>query len=164
MTETKFIKSLIGPIDDDGLTNKAFRDHVRVLLSQITNYDYIPNIHTQALVSCYHGTTSKEKARSIIKNGFNPNTFFARNLEDAIFMGGKHVFQVLFRTCDLPENWQVRCLDRIPPWRILELRTYSKSSPWHENKILQSQFYSARLETPYQQPPYAFNDLWKKLN
>lgn len=44
---------------------------------------------------CYHGT-SKENARSILKQGFRPETWFAHHLEDAIGLGGQHVFAVKF--------------------------------------------------------------------
>ena len=50
----------------------------------------------------YHGT-NKEAARSIIREGFRPETYFAYDKYAAIIYGGPYVFAVKF--CDDPAMW-----------------------------------------------------------
>ena len=71
---------------------------------------------------CYHGTTRKN-ARSILKQGFRPETFFARNLQDAVGFGGSHVFEVAFD--DVPDHWQFFLLEWIKPDRIVSYTIYN---------------------------------------
>jgi len=87
-------------------------------------------------VICYHGTNAKN-AKSILKTGFNKETYFARHLEDALGYGGSHVFGVVFQKDDLPievDNWQFRTWDEVvPPDRI---QFYSV---FRETKILDNE-------------------------
>jgi hypothetical protein len=48
------------------------------------------------LIICFHGT-NEANAKSILKRGFLPDTYFAAHLEDALEFGGNHVFEVAFQ-------------------------------------------------------------------
>lgn len=50
----------------------------------------------------YHGTT-RTRALSILRGGFNEGTYFAKHLEDALEFGGPYVFAVT-----LPKDWTGR--------------------------------------------------------
>lgn len=79
---------------------------------------------------CYHGTD--DKTAEIIKaQGFNPGTYFGRHLEDALFMGGEYIFEVVFKTKEIPDNWQFRIKEKVVPIRIV--RHY---------RLMKSEFYS----------------------
>jgi hypothetical protein len=69
---------------------------------------------------CYHGT-DEEAARSILVEGFRPDTWFAQHLEDALAYGGPWVFEVVFPD-DVQEcGWQFHHLQPIPEDRIISL-------------------------------------------
>lgn len=72
---------------------------------------------------CYHGT-SKQNARSILKEGFRPDTWFARNLQDAVGFGGSHVFEVVFDSP--PDHWQFHVPKKIKPDRIVRYMIYKR--------------------------------------
>jgi len=60
----------------------------------------------------WHGTTSARKARSILRNGFRKGTYFARNLQDALEFGGRHILTVQFRV-----DWKNRHGKALTHWR-----------------------------------------------
>ncbi len=79
------------------------------------------------MIYCYHGT-KKENAEKILVEGFNPNTYFAYHLEDAIEFGGNYVFRVefdeiKFDNCD-ENRWQFWVQNRIAPDKIHQLIKY----------------------------------------
>ena len=61
----------------------------------------------EKLTICYHGTTEKN-AVLIEKVGFIAWTYFAKHLEDAVEFGGNHIFEVMFKNNEIPDNWQFR--------------------------------------------------------
>ena len=81
-------------------------------------------------VRWWHGTTSAAKARAIMRDGFKPDTYFARNLEDALEFGGRHVFCVTFYITFKPgqpnwRRWQVKLSNRLPPDAIVSYDVYT---------------------------------------
>lgn len=76
---------------------------------------------------CYHGT-SRKNARSILKQGFRPETWFARNLQDAVGFGGSHVFEVAFDSARFnlePDDWQFFTREWIKPDKIVSYTIYN---------------------------------------
>jgi len=69
----------------------------------------------------YHGTKFKYVAEEILKEGFEPYTYFSTDLNTALGHGGKYVFEVAFLKKELPDFWQVRCENAIPTSRIIRL-------------------------------------------
>jgi len=93
----------------------------------------------------WHGTNTKRKANSILKNGFNKDTWFSRHLEDAIEYGGKYVFAVGFimnepvkTTRDY--NWQFVMGDRIPVSDIFWLKEYTTKETYSNTKLIRDFF------------------------
>lgn len=76
---------------------------------------------------CFHGT-SKENADKILIEGFNPSTYFAKHLEDALAFGGEYVFYVRFKENGFegPSEWQFHLRERVLPDKIWKLIRYSK--------------------------------------
>lgn len=77
----------------------------------------------------WHGTTSAAKARAILREGFRKGSYFARNLEDALEFGGRHVIMAQFY-CDLrrggpSRNWQVCLSNALPADAIVSYEVYS---------------------------------------
>jgi len=89
---------------------------------------------------CYHATRTKEVAEKILREGFKPWTYFAKNLQGSIWIG-EYVFAVAFRVKDMkdfwedPWAWQFMCRDWIPPERIVALH-YIKRETVYFNKSL----------------------------
>lgn len=104
----------------------------------------------------YHGTKFKYIADSILRNGFEPWTYFSKDLNDAIYFGGKYVFLVVFNKADLPDNWQVRCESRVSPTRITKLLKCSMPKTVFHNKELEKEVFSNALEYP--QRDYCFKE------
>lgn len=76
---------------------------------------------------CWHGT-NKEAAMAILEEGFNPDSWFALHLEDALEFGGPWVFEVMFD--DPPDGWeqfewQFHRLEAIPESQIISLTNYN---------------------------------------
>ena len=70
----------------------------------------------------WHGTTSKKKVQSILKNGFNRRTWFAKHLEDALEFGGKYVFAIVIdfkKDTIFNTSWQVCSSKKISPDHIV---------------------------------------------
>jgi len=65
----------------------------------------------------YHGT-NEAAARKILQEGFLPDSWFAKNVGDAVAFGGRYVFVVQFGD-DVPFDWQFHCLSAVPKTRIL---------------------------------------------
>ena len=75
---------------------------------------------------CYHGT-SKENVVDILRDGFREGTYFARHLENAVHMGGPHVFGVAFDTAKFSHSiphWQFILKEVVSPSRIVHYRVY----------------------------------------
>lgn len=70
---------------------------------------------------CYHGT-NRIAAKSILREGFRPDCWFARRIRDAIAFGGRYVFSVQFIDAKVPSGWQFHHLDAIPVNRVIECR------------------------------------------
>lgn len=101
----------------------------------------------------YHGTKFKKTVDIILKEGFQPMTYFARDLNTAIGLGGKYVFIVAFLSRSLPDNWQVRCENMIPPERIIRLCKYSEDEIIR-NKVQQQRLFDNALELGRNKPYY----------
>jgi hypothetical protein len=69
----------------------------------------------------FHGT-SAENAAEILKVGFLPDSYFARDLADALEFGGMHIFHVLLDVDST--NWQILLADAVPPDRIARYVEY----------------------------------------
>jgi len=104
----------------------------------------------------YHGTKFKYIAEQILKEGFEPWTYFSWDLNNAIHMGGKYVFSVIFNKADLPDNWQVRCENHILPSRIIEVLKYEKPERLFLNKARRDDVFANALEFP--QKEYCFKE------
>ncbi len=98
----------------------------------------------------YHGT-SEENTKKILKEGFKEYSYFAKNLADAISMGGPYVFGVVIEHKKAPEwfehfrCWQIRNKELIPPSKIVSLRKYS-SEDLLINKKLSKKVFERSLE------------------
>lgn len=92
----------------------------------------------------FHGT-SAENAAKIIKHGFKPGTYFARDLSNSLAFGGDHVFWVLFEENPFEhaddDAWQVVIRDSVPPSMIVYLRIYSVQTTYYNAEV------SRRLRT-----------------
>lgn len=73
----------------------------------------------------FHGTT-KDNAMKILKEGFKPYTFFARNLYNSLDWYGEYVFAVKMKTNPANLNWELRNKKTIKPNKILWLRKFTK--------------------------------------
>jgi len=108
------------------------------------------------LTFLYHGTKYKYVVDGILKTGFQPLTFFSRDLSDAISMGGKYVFMVVFTDEDLPDNWQVRCKNAIPPSRIYSLQKHQVTTIVKYDKKIG--FEVDDSNSAFTQPDYMFSE------
>jgi len=88
----------------------------------------------------YHGT-SKENAEKILKEGFDQYTYFAKNLTDALSMGGPYVFAVAFKHTTAPQwfeyyrSWQIRNKRKIHPCHIISLAKYSEKRLYFKKEL-----------------------------
>lgn len=114
------------------------------------------NLELEVLEVLYHGTKFKYTANKILKEGFQEWSYFAVDLSTAIGQGGKYVFEVVFLKNDLPEYWQVRCENSIPPNRILRLSKYKKVRVF-ANTNTQNRVYDHALECCVTRP-YCFKE------
>ena len=99
-----------------------------------------------AMVICYHGTKPRNVA-GIMRDGFREGTYFARHLEDAIHMGGRHVFGVAFdkdKFSRALSNWQFILREVVPPSRIVHHRVY-RVRPIMLNDELQEEVLQSNL-------------------
>ena len=62
---------------------------------------------------CYHGTNA-DNAKKIMVVGFNPNSWFAKHMEDAVKFGGEYVIAVEVDRKKVPRGWQFHILDAFP--------------------------------------------------
>jgi hypothetical protein len=104
----------------------------------------------------YHGTKFKKDADKILKDGFSPWSYFAADLNTAIGQGGKYVFLVCFLKSELPDNWQVRCENRVLPDRIMSMSKF-KEEEIFVNKITRSKVYDNATECS-RSLPYTFKE------
>lgn len=82
------------------------------------------------MLYCFHGT-NEENAKLILETGFNPGTYFAHHLEDALAFGGKYVFRVEFNeskfsNCDDCDRWQFWIINAVAPNKIKSLTRYEE--------------------------------------
>jgi hypothetical protein len=120
------------------------------------------NENKYEFVILYHGTNLFKTAKIILKEGFKEYTYFSENLYPAIFQGGKYVFEVLFIKNNLPNNWQVRCKNKISPDRILSLTLYKNNKKLRNNKELLKRWWNNALKFP--QNDYCFTERIKIEN
>jgi hypothetical protein len=115
----------------------------------------------KALVICYHGTTAAN-AKSILREGFKPGTWFARHLEDAIGFGGGHVFEVAFPKHTLlaydkrrgaDDSWQFTEGRRISPKRIVGRSVYKVTSTYENVKLRNRVFESTGHHMTFAEMP-----------
>lgn len=78
---------------------------------------------TKKLAIVYHGTDA-EAAKSIQREGFRPDSWFARHLEDAIYYGGPYVFEVALVDELMPDNWQFHVDRRVSPNAIVRFSVF----------------------------------------
>ena len=101
---------------------------------------------TDRLKICYHGT-DEETAPKISREGFNPGTYFAEHLEDAIAFGGGYVFEVCFpQDTTSVSEWQFTTNERVPPDRIVRLRQVKFYTTVYEDKALGKRIFESNLE------------------
>lgn len=101
------------------------------------------------LMICFHGTTA-QNAATIVKEGFQPWSWFALHLEDAITFGGANVFEVTFLAAPIEaravkggaSSWQFRNERRVPATRIVRHIAYSKKILCENNKLVDRIFRS----------------------
>jgi hypothetical protein len=79
----------------------------------------------------YHGT-SKKNARSILKSGFKKETWFAKDLQDAIAYGGFYVFEVVLK---VNRDSQICCKNKIKTKHIVSLRYYYIQSLFEDEEL-----------------------------
>ena len=65
----------------------------------------------------FHGTRTWTSVAKIRDEGFKEGTYFARHMEDAVIMGGAHIFFV--RVAFEGNDWQACCSNRIPASAII---------------------------------------------
>jgi hypothetical protein len=91
------------------------------------------------LIICYHGT-NRVNAKSILKRGFPPCTYFAAHLEDAVGYGGNHVFEVAFHKA--PDKWQFMCPVRAQPSMIVSYTVYTTRVKFRNESLRKKVFKS----------------------
>jgi len=75
-------------------------------------------------IIAYHGTT-RTNAESIAEKGFRVGTYFAYDIDDALYFGGPFVFAAKFQASGfrgLSDGWQFHLRDPLSPKSILWLR------------------------------------------
>lgn len=93
----------------------------------------------------YHGTDTKKKYLSILKNGFNPYTYFTLYLDTAIGYGGKYIFAIYFDK--IPTTyWEWRNKEVIPPDKILWVKQFSYTVEYISKAALKTMEDSIHLE------------------
>jgi len=102
-----------------------------------------------SLVICYHGTDTEEKASRIRTEGFRPETYFAKHLEDALFMGGEYIFEVEF-PCDVrfhnnPECWQFFQVNWVGAERIVAAYRIAATKLYENEELRERIFNSSEL-------------------
>ena len=91
----------------------------------------------------FHGTTSKKKAVSILKTGFRKGTWFANHLEDALHLGGRHIFLVAIEwQGKRAYDWQICSANRISAKRIVEYVIYDSNVIKKNEKLREEVFES----------------------
>ena len=91
---------------------------------------------------CYHGT-DEACAKSILVDGFELGTYFAKNLADSIGFGGEWVFEVMFYQDEIENvDWQFSTPTAIRPDRIVTLKSYSIIEIQHDEELRKDIFES----------------------
>jgi len=127
-------------------------DKIERTIKKIGESETEEKLRNNLLHILYHGT-SKENADKILKEGFNKYTYFAKNLNDALMMGGEYVFGVAFKHYKAPdwfENfrcWQIRNKRHIPPSKIVGLVKYSMEEILINKELSNKVFKSESLPT-----------------
>lgn len=104
-------------------------------------------------VILYHGTEFEYVADEILKNGFKECSYFTHDFLSAIEYGGEYVFSVVFIKEELPEYWQVRCDNKIPPIRIVNLYKH-KQTEQYTNEGLRKAIFNNALKVGERKPYY----------
>ncbi len=99
-------------------------------------------------VICFHGT-DENAARCILQSGFFPDCWFAHHLENAIYFGGPHVFEVAFD--DPPGPWQFHVPSKIGPERIIRYQRFQVTTVF-KNDDLRREVWNVNRRLV--QPPY----------
>ncbi len=87
----------------------------------------------------YHGTT-KKNASDVLKNGFQPGTYFAKHLEDALRFGGNRVFEVMFPESYDCDEWQMIIGDHYPVSNIVSFTVYAINRAIEDTELRQRIF------------------------
>lgn len=96
-------------------------------------------LRSKLLHIVYHGTT-KEKAEKILREGFKPWSYFAKDLCEAL-MYGNYVFEVAMEHKHAPKwfehfrCWQIKNRKQILPTQIISLRIYSREEVFVNKSI-----------------------------
>ena len=92
---------------------------------------------------CYHGT-NKENAQPILKEGFRPGVYFARNLQDAIGEGETHVFEVTFD--DPPDHWKFSFTDKsVEADKIVGYSVYQREPKVDNEELRKEVLHSSKI-------------------
>lgn len=91
----------------------------------------------------YHGTNQKN-AKSILKNGFNKHTFFARHLEDALGYGGNYIFEIALKLEH--KYWEYVSREIIKKDKIVSLQKHEDRTIMYENKKLGDDLFEYNLK------------------
>ena len=91
------------------------------------------------MIICWHGTKDARTAAKIEAEGFQPGTYFARHLEDALAFGCNYVFAVRFEDDEALAHlpWQFHIQNRIPPARIWTLKCYAVQTLIDNPKVVE---------------------------
>lgn len=98
----------------------------------------------EKLCICYHGT-SKENAEKIMKEGFDPRTYFARHLEDALGFGGRFVFGAVFKEELIESSWQFVIPKKKPAKDIVFLEEHRGTRLVFNNEKLREKIFKSNI-------------------
>ncbi len=95
---------------------------------------------SERLAIWYHGT-SRAASEKIREEGFQPGTYFGEHLEDSLFFGGGHIFEVAFPGDMTSEaGWQVRVMERVGADQIVAHYVLDRTPLYHDEKLRQKVF------------------------
>lgn len=81
----------------------------------------------------YHGT-NKDAAEIILKEGFQPYTYFGKHMEDALNYGGDYIFTIFFEN-DPIDYWEYKNAEIIPSSEILMLYQIDKTRLYYSKEV-----------------------------
>ena len=102
---------------------------------------------TKPMQIIYHGTRNKANAKSIVKNGFRPSTYFAIHQEDALGYGGNYLFEVAYESDKIPKgvDWEFCNNKVIPPSAIVSLTQYHPAKKLIEDEVLRNKVFESNI-------------------